>query len=147
LDRFWLPFGILLASCWSMLVHLAPFRRPKTDPAPNDPQKTILIYLFRFFQMFDCFPFGIVSEPNFHLLTAGQRSLSLCLEPNVSVYVLCFLLQTQLAYLAVITLFWDPSLGNARRYERTPFTECSSLVVLFVVCVVLLLFASHVFFT
>ena len=60
LGRFWLPFGILLASCWSMLVHFAPFRRPKTDPAPNDPQKTIIIFWF-----FDRLlaPFGSLLAP------------------------------------------------------------------------------------
>ena len=32
LAPFWFPFS-------SMLVTLAPFWRPKTDPAPKDPQK------------------------------------------------------------------------------------------------------------
>ena len=49
--RFGLPFDGMLAPCWSMLIHLAPFWRPKPDAALNDTRKTIVIYLFGSFRV------------------------------------------------------------------------------------------------
>ena len=105
LARFWclwLPFGrfqflfnILFASCWSILVDLAPLWRPKTDPAPNDFHKTFFIYLFQFFQMFDCFEWipadswidlGIVFQPNLYHLSPFVFYL-LTRQPHIYIYI------------------------------------------------------------